>query len=544
MDGMGRKSRERQQHKSVGRSWPQRFLIVFNSLLVVACLGAAFALTQVRSTIEDIPSLDIGSSLAGSVSSEEQTPRNILIIGTDSAERMDPDSSERIDRPSGVLTDVIMVLRVDPANSTAQLISIPRDSRIELAPSGRMSRINAAHGGTVNGQRDLIQTIKINFGIPIDNYVEIDFQAFQDLIEVLGGVPIYFSTPVRDKKVGLHIEFPGCHVLDPESALAYARSREMYFEIEEGRWRADPTGDVGRINRQQDFIKRALSHAAHKGLRNPGTALGVVNAAKSAVIMDDTLDVGTLLSLVDSFRSFSAESLESEQIPTRSAPRSGIAYQDIVWDEALPILEKFWGPGGDQLTPQNVIVDIRSRSVEDEQLEQIATQLDDAGFDAEFLDMTAPDRRTTIRYGTTGGHAALLLAAQLEEIPELELDDSIVGNRILLSVGNDFAGVRSEALTPEQLPEDDVMSVRLHILSEAQNAIDEDAATNGAGDATNDERDGDPNSNGVDANSEDNSASDSEDTDSDSDTNSGPSAAERLAELHVPVDPEKAALCR
>lgn len=541
---MSQKSRERKQHKSVGRTWPQRFLIVFNSVLAVACLGAAFALSQVRSTIEDIPSLDIGSSLASTVDDQVQAPRNILIIGTDSADRMDEDSAVRNDRPSGVLTDVIMILRVDPANSTAQLISIPRDSRVELAPSGRMSRINAAHGGTVNGQRDLIQTIKINFGIPIDHYVEIDFQAFQELIEVLGGVPIYFSTPVRDRKVGLDIEFEGCHVLNPEAALAYARSREMYFQLENGRWRADPTGDVGRINRQQDFIKRALSHAAQKGLRNPGTALGVVNAAKSAVIMDDTLDVGTLLTLVDSFRSFSAEALESEQIPTRSAPRSGIAYQDIVWDDAMPILERFWGPSGDDLIPQNVIVDIRSRSADDEELEHIATQLDFTGFDAEFLDMDAPDRQTTIRYGTNGAHAALLLAAQLQEVPEMELDDDIVGNRVLLSIGSDFSGVRGEALSPEQLPEDDVMSVRLHILGQAEAAAEREESLNGS-------NDNDFNSNNDDHNadepgdSEEDVSGESTESDGVSDgSDDAPTAAERLAELHVPVDPEKAALCR
>jgi LCP family protein required for cell wall assembly len=422
-------------------------------VLVVACVGAAASLAKLRQTIEDVPVVDIGSALTPTA--EVSEPRNFLIIGTDSAEGLDEDDPVLNDRAvHGLLADVIMILRIDPRDQSARLISIPRDSRVEL-PDGRMDRINAAMAG-VDGEATLVQTIKRNFGISIDNYVQIDFAAFRDLVEVLGGVPVYFTTPVRDRNSGLAIDEAGCHMLDPGQALAYARARHFYWYDEElKKWRADPTGDLGRISRQQDFIKRALRRAADKGLRNPNTAMGVINAASSSVKMDSTLDVGTLLSLAGQFQTFNPESLQSVQVPTAAAPRGGVAYQDVLWDEAEPLLEPFRGV--DPATgpaPRNVIVTVQGTAAQREQLDQSVAQLDTAGFDADVKEQRSGSRSTTIYYGPNGRDAAVLLASQLGVVPQFEMDDSIRGYRVVLAVGDDFDGVREQAVPIDQLPAD------------------------------------------------------------------------------------------
>ena len=192
------------------RTWPQRLLIATNVVLVVACLGAAAGLSQIRSTINDVPVVDIGSSLTPTAEISE--PRNFLIIGTDSDEGID--DSDPITRGRdhlGELADVIMILRVDPRDSSAKLLSIPRDSRVAVAPDWDMGRINTAIAG-VQGARNLVQTIKRNFGISIDNYVEIDWKSFRDLVEVIDGVPVYFTTPARDRETGLVVEAPGLFI--------------------------------------------------------------------------------------------------------------------------------------------------------------------------------------------------------------------------------------------------------------------------------------------------------------------------------------------
>lgn len=426
------------------RSWAQRFVIAVNCLLVIACIGAGLGLMQVREAIESLPVVDIGSSLAPSAV-ETSAPRNVLIIGTDNAEGIDKNDPVMKNRAIGTsLADVIMILRVDPRDHSVKLLSIPRDSRVEL-PSGRMGRINAAMAG-VGGEANLVRTIKHNFGIPIDNYIQLDFLGFRKLVEVLGGVPVYFTTPVRDRNSGLAISEAGCHVLQPDQALAYARSRHFYF-YKDGKWRPDGSGDLGRITRQQDFIKRALRSAAEHGLRNPTTALNLVNAAASAVRMDSTLDVGTLVGLVRQFQDFNPDALQSMQVPTKSAPRGGVAYQDVIWDQAEELLEQFRGVEDPQtLKPSDIIVGVTGGTSKGTDATGVESALDDAGFNADQWKSGSPSRQTVVYYGPLGREAAIILASHLESMPQFKLDESIRGYQVRINIGSDFAGVRKEPL--------------------------------------------------------------------------------------------------
>jgi len=440
----------RQRYGRAGRTWPQRLLLALNLVLVVACLGAALALTKVRATLQAVPVVDVGSSLSTPADVDE--PRNILIIGTDAFEGLAEDDPVAAGRNAGQnLADVIMVLRVDPRAGTAQLLSIPRDTRLEL-PDGSNQRINAATM-LANGPRALVQTIKQNFGISIDNYVQVDFASFKALIEVLGSVPVYFTTPVRDRKTGLDVPVPGCVQLGPDQALAYARSR--YFEVKFGdEWVYDPTGDLGRITRQQDFVKRAIRAASDRGIRNPQTALGIVDAAVSAVVLDDTLSVDVILQLLAQFRTFNPDELQTVQVPTVEAPEDGVAYQDVLWDQAIPVIRPFWGVDPALgVQPRNVIVDVETGSATREQAELFAAALDGRGFDAEAASERSGDS-TTIVHGPEGRDAAVLLARYLDVVPELEVDESIVGNRVELVLGEDMEGIRDEPKPLEELPEE------------------------------------------------------------------------------------------
>ncbi len=426
-------------------------LIAFNCLLVLAALGAAAGLSLVKVKLEEVRTVSIAP--ASSVSVEASEPRNILIIGTDSGENLDEGDPINNDRDGVKRADVIMILRVDPAEGTASVLSIPRDSLVEISPSGYEDRINAALNG-LDGPKNLTDTIENNFGISIDNYVEVDFASFQDLVEQLDGVPTYFAAPVRDKKSGLFISEAGCHVLDPTQALAYARSRS--FQYQDGdRWRYDQTGDLGRISRQQDFLKRAISRASDRGLRNPGTALGVVNAAVDAVVLDETLTVGTILDLMEVFRRFNPDELGTDQLPTVSAPIDGVAYQEIVWDEAIPLLEPFWGTDlGEDLENSSIIVNVEGPSSEDELLGLVAINLAQKDFEADTYSSRYKQSETTITHGLHGFQAALRLATYIDGPIELVYDEDIVGPRVVLAVGEDFVGIVEEPIAVDQLSPD------------------------------------------------------------------------------------------
>ena len=425
-------------------------LLAFNSLLAVACIGAAAGLTLLEAKLSNVPTVAIDSPDAPALAASD--PRNILIIGVDSDANLPDDDPVSKGRTGERLSDVIMILRIEPDKGTARLISIPRDSRVEL-PSGEMSKINGAVWG-VDGPLNLIRTIKRNFGISIDNYVQVDFAAFKDLVEQLGGVPVYFDAPVRDLKTGLNVTEPGCITLGPDQALAYARSRHFQFKLD-GKWRYDQTGDLGRISRQQDFIKRAMRRASDKGLRNPSTAFGLVDAAVQSVVMDETLNVGTILELVDVFRTFNPDDLATEQIATVGSNRGGISYQEIVWDDTIPLLLPFWGfDESQQLRTSDIVVDVSVPRDKQDSMGLVVAALDQRGFDADILSTRRASATTTITYGQGGFLAAQRIATHLVDEPKLVYDEDLVGPRVVLGIGNGFGGLRDTPISVEELPEE------------------------------------------------------------------------------------------
>lgn len=434
------------------RSWPQRLLLLTNCLLVVACLGAAFGFSYFKRKFDAFDVVSAGVSLAPGIGSEE--PRNILIIGTDNADRLAKNDPVRRDRGVGErLADVIMILRLDPRAGSAHLISIPRDTYLPVAPFGTKQRINAAIYGPDGPQR-LIQTIKDNFAISIDNYVEIDFAGFRGLVEILDGVPVYLTTPVRDRNTGLYQPEAGCVTLDPFQALAYARSRHFQYK-KNGKWVDDPTGDLGRISRQQDFIKRALKRAIDKGARNPATALSLLTAAASAITIDETLTVGDMRDLVIRFRDFNVDTLQSDQVPTHAAPIGGAAYQAVDWDAAWPLLEPFWGaPAGSEVGPRDLIVTV-ARSNGSLTSDQVVTQLESHRFDADRSDSARGRARgTNIAFGPNGRDAALTLARWLDaDDLTYTFDPTLPGRRVVLTPGDGLRGVRSEPVPADSVAE-------------------------------------------------------------------------------------------
>ena len=175
----------------------------------------------------------------------------------------------------GERSDTIMVLRVDPVAKRVAILSFPRDLYVEIADGGGMSRINSAY------ERDepqrLANTIYDNFEIPIDHYIQVDFCAFKTLVDAVGGVAVPFEFPARDDNTGLNVPEAGCFTFDGEHALAYVRSRHYEYEDPpgSGNWQTDPTSDLGRISRQQDFLRRTLAGLLDTGPLNPRASRAV-----------------------------------------------------------------------------------------------------------------------------------------------------------------------------------------------------------------------------------------------------------------------------
>lgn len=179
-------------------------------------------------------------------------PINVLLVGVDARD----DGSV-----AGSRADTIAVVRLDPAGPRLTVLSIPRDLYVPIA-GGAENRINSA---LARGPDALVQTVADALDIDINHYVEVDFAGFSRLVDLAGGVDVEFDAPVRDRNTGFTAE-AGCVHLNGEQALAYVRSRHFQtIDAETGRWVTDPTSDLGRIARQQDFGVRVVEQVLNAG---------------------------------------------------------------------------------------------------------------------------------------------------------------------------------------------------------------------------------------------------------------------------------------
>ena len=287
------------------RSWAQRALLVLNCLVVVACFAVAAGLLISRHYGNNIARVDLGDYTApmpgsaddgsstgtnGSTDESGQTAgsaptepdeafpavdpeaKNFLITGADNNDCIDPNSPYAgafEDRDEiGERSDTIMLIRVDPASRRAAILSFPRDLWVEVR-GGSHRKINETYDG--DDPRPLIETIGENFYLGVNHYIQVDFCAFQTIVDAVDGVSVPFEHPAQDVKTGLYVPEPGCFTFTGDHALAYVRSRHYESMDESGQWILDPTSDLGRISRQSDFVRRVLSSALAKGF-NPSAA--------------------------------------------------------------------------------------------------------------------------------------------------------------------------------------------------------------------------------------------------------------------------------
>jgi LCP family protein required for cell wall assembly len=255
--------------------------------------------------------------------------QNFLITGADNGACIDPDSPYAGafgDREGmGERSDTIMVLRVDPDADRVAVLSFPRDLYVDIAGSGSKSRINSAYRR--DDPQRLIDTIFESFGVRIDHYIQVDFCAFKTLVDAVGGVAVPFEFPARDENTGLNVPTTGCFVFDGEHALAYVRSRHYEYEDPpgSGEWNEDPSSDLGRVSRQQDFIRRTLSSILGEGPLNPRVARGLIRAATEYVVTDRDLTAARMLEFAGVMNDVDPASILTYQIEASDRNINGAA---------------------------------------------------------------------------------------------------------------------------------------------------------------------------------------------------------------------------
>ncbi|WP_426573322.1 LCP family protein [Aquihabitans sp. McL0605] len=435
---MSKRTRPRRPH----RTWPQRTLIIFNVICISAALFGAGSLAYAKRKVNQIERVELagpGFVSGDDVGSDE--PRNFLIVGADSDDGLKAGDAATAGREkvTGIRSDTIMVVRIDPKTNQAKVLSFPRDLWVDI-PGNSKSRINASL--QFGGADLLIATIKANFGIDINHYVQVDFAGFQSLVKLLGGVPVYFATPVKDQG-GLNVQNAGCTTLDENGALQYVRARHLRYQNAAGKWVSDPTSDLGRISRQQDFIKRVLKGAIKKGARNPTALASLVNVAVENIKLDQATTAGDLISLGRAFKNFDPNSLQTFSLPVVGVVKGGAQVLELQAGAAEPTLALFRGTGTtateDGISPATVSVQVINGSGTLNQAASASDLLATVGFKMGAPGSSAGVLRTEVRY-TPGQEAqAALVARHLMADPVLVPDMDV--SEITVVTGPDFATV-------------------------------------------------------------------------------------------------------
>ncbi len=164
--------------------------------------------------------------------------KTILLMGVDS-------NGKDADRFQGTRSDTMMLVSIDPAQNKVGVVSIPRDSRVKISGHG-IDKINSAHA--MGGPELAIRTINEAFGVSVDHYIEVDTTGLKKLFEVLGPVEVVVEKEMHyvDHAAKLKVDLkPGLQTLNAEQAEQYVRFRH------------DARGDIGRIERQQWFVRQA-----------------------------------------------------------------------------------------------------------------------------------------------------------------------------------------------------------------------------------------------------------------------------------------------
>ncbi|HEX6569545.1 MAG TPA: LCP family protein [Acidimicrobiales bacterium] len=455
-----RRQREREGAGRRRRTWGQRLAIAAGCLSTLGLLSAAAGLTYIFRKYERLPRVELSGVL--DQGGEPGEPENYLIVGIDNAAGLPEDDAVRVGRDRTLRSDTIMILRTDPASGRAALLSLPRDLYVTLADGHGQGRINLAI--QLGGPQLLIRTIADNFAIPIHHYVQVDFASFRGLVDAIDGVPVPIPYPARDRETGLHIAEAGCHTLDPVEALAYVRSRHYQEQID-GRWVEDLRSDIGRIARQQDFIRRALSRAIDRGARNPGTLDQLIDVGLSGITVDSELTADDIFDLSTHFRSFDPDSLTTYSVEgTPDTVGEAQILRLVEGAETEASLSIFRGGTGEDLQPEGVRLVVRNGTGAPHQGADSAAALRGVGFIANVSgdEPGGGAEGTVIRYPVGQEAAADLVArwlvggARLEPVEPAGGRDGAGGDGedgagsegaqgIELVTGSDWQGVRTEA---------------------------------------------------------------------------------------------------
>jgi LCP family protein required for cell wall assembly len=300
---------------------------------------------------------------------------------------------------TGVNSDVVMILHLDPNKKTAAILSIPRDL---FVPNARATGGNKIDAALVEGPQQLVSAIEEDFGIPVQHYVELNFDSFQGVVNALGGIKMYFPEPVFDAYSGLNVPTAGCRQLNGFQALEVVRARHLVYKgpgvtsNNHANWTPDPESDLSRIRRDHEFLRVLASAMNKRGLSNPVTDNDLLSAVAPQLQVDSRFSLGSMFGLVTTFHAVNPTTTPQRTLPVIVLSSLNFFYKGYDYGNVeltsqpndLQAISSFLGLASDRDTmtgrplpsPQSVTVSVLNGTGQTGQAAQTGSALQALGF--------------------------------------------------------------------------------------------------------------------------------------------------------------------
>ncbi|MGB5822788.1 MAG: LCP family protein [Proteocatella sp.] len=244
---------------------------------------------------------------------------NVLLMGVDTL--------ENTDTGVGTRTDTIMVLSVDPVSKTGFILSIPRDTRVQITDRNGYDKVNHAH--SYGGTELAISTIKNFLNIPIHHYIKLDYRALFKTVDDLGGIEVDVPRDMKYRDTAsvppLDIDLKkGVQVLNGEQSMGFLRFRKGY-----------PNQDLGRIQAQQAFLDALIKKVA-----SPASIINIPNYidTMSKYIQTD-MTIKDMLIIAKQSLAIDLNRLEKKTVPGNADMIDGISYYEPDSQEMQEMLD-------------------------------------------------------------------------------------------------------------------------------------------------------------------------------------------------------------
>lgn len=419
-------------HSRRGRALPRRLLrfgMFILSIAVVLGLMAGATLFYLQFKVKGGDTV-----IRGLEKQKVSEPMNVLVLGSDSRDDLTEEQRKSFGAIEGRRADTIMLLHLDERRKKVVLVSFPRDLRVK-DPEGKEVKINSIYG---SGADAMVKTVSQFTGLPINHYVEVDFNGFNQITKKLGGVQVFFPKAINDRDSGLNVP-RGCVNIGGDQALAFVRARKI-------------DDDFGRIRRQQLFLKLMIDKIAAPGtLLRPDKVFSLVNLFSKNVKYDAQLTLSDIKSIALRLRGFSSGNLDLRVVPSSPARIQGVEYvlannqqsaalfKAIATGETLP---PFGRTGVSAVVPTEVRLGLLNGTTVARLAANEADRLKARGFQV-LIDGNAPEHEQSTVYFEEGYQEQARLVATIYPALVRPKTPAIVSQApVALVLGKDFAAAQ------------------------------------------------------------------------------------------------------